>query len=415
MADEKSLINNWGTYFKLLAVLLVISSPSLIEDRLFRIIVSIALYSTAVTAGYLLLKSRIMSLKVSPETERGQYLPDMQIIDRIIEPLKKRSELIPVLVGQLKEVTTQTESAAMDIGSRFMNIVERARKQSSEASNAFIMLAGDGGDNSETLTALSKNSLSGVIGSLQGASDVTSKTLKDFHAIIEAAANAKKMVNEIEYIAKQTNLLALNAAIEAARAGEHGRGFAVVADEVRKLSDRSNTAAEEIRKIVTGIAEDTQKICTKTEKNVSETNSISAQAAKVIDETLLKIDGTINDVKSRLDELTKEAESLAADIGNIVFSMQFQDITRQRIEHVIEPLRAFKSEIEAIIQSAAGIENTGNEQDNNKSGNWLEDTYTMESERRVLKQVLSSEKGIKVKDKLNTKDTEESEIWEKPS
>ncbi|HDH04176.1 MAG TPA: hypothetical protein ENH01_00460 [Nitrospirae bacterium] len=403
------MTNDWKTYLKIIAILMLVTAPSFIEERLFRIIINALVYAAVIAAVAVFIKKYIKSLHLKYETDKKQRLSNVAtLIKGMNDPLHEKSQLIPVLVNQLEEVTQQTESAAMDIGSRFMNIVERARNQSSEASGAFIKLAGDGEDNSETLTELSKKALSDVIASLRGASEVANQTLNDMETIIKATGSAKTMVDEIGYIAEQTNLLALNAAIEAARAGEYGRGFAIVADEVRKLSDRSHTAADEIRKIVTNIETDTKEIYQKTEKSVSKTNSTSKEAAAVVDDTLEKIDGTISGVKDQLDELTKETESLAKDISNIVISMQFQDITRQRIEHVIAPLVSFKAEIENMLQT---MENMGGKinagEDGGRGGNRLGDMYTMESERKVLKNTLSINDEIK--------NGQECEIWEKQS
>lgn len=90
--------------------------------------------------------------------------------------------------------------------------------------------------------------------------EVIARVSESIHELTESAANIEKVISVIAEIAEQTNLLALNAAIEAARAGEHGRGFAVVADEVRTLSKRTTDSTWQIRQWVAGLVEGVQGV-----------------------------------------------------------------------------------------------------------------------------------------------------------
>jgi len=114
----------------------------------------------------------------------------------------------------------------------------------------------------------------------------------------------------------------------------------------------------------------------------------SAEAGKVIDNALNAIDETNLLAKRQLDELTAESRSLAGDIGNILVSMQFQDITRQRIEHVIEPLLSLKAEMEEKMQKVHIFDSKDKGDLDNDRLSQLKDTYTMESYRKVLEKTL---------------------------
>ncbi len=381
-----------GLTVKIAAILSFITVPPLINDITVRIITLCTVYAVVFTVIHKLVKKHIKGLDIKHTEAEKQHLSEIEtMFEPMIAFLYNRAQLIPVLTNQLSEVTRQTESAALDIGEKFMNIVERARNQAKKASGTFGRFAGNGDGRSDTLVDLSKKALSDVIESLKEIAAVTAQTLRDMEVIIEDAAHIGKIVNEIEYIAEQTNLLALNAAIEAARAGEHGRGFAIVADEVRKLSDRSNNAADEIRKLITKVGTDIKVIYTKTEKSISESNARSSEADVVVQDALERIDDVMNEVRHKLDELGSETESLAKDISSIVISMQFQDITRQRIEHVVEPLLSFRTELEEIMQKAKNMSEKIHTWEGNGNGTaWLEKMYTMESERRVLKEVLKN-------------------------
>ncbi|MBF0507251.1 MAG: hypothetical protein HQL09_10500 [Nitrospirae bacterium] len=381
---------------KIAVSILLVLPPAFIDNMLIRIVLTTLTCMISALLIYFLMRQKIVSIKSRfSERHQRQVTESDTVIASIAKVLSEKARIVPVLANQLREVTEQTENAALDIGERFMNIVERANNQSAKASEAVGSFAGNGNGNgngnskgnSTALIELSKNVLTEVIERLKESAATEQHTLKDIEIVIDDTASIKKSVSEIEYIADQTNLLALNAAIEAARAGEHGRGFAVVADEVRRLSDRSNTAAEDVRKLISKVEAHIKEIYARTEKGTSESAARSHEAESVVNDTLQKLDTVMNEARNRLAELTRETGTLAQDISSVVVSMQFQDITRQRIEHVVEPLLAFKTDFEGITQKTEHIHEDLLSGDNGDT-EWLEKMYTMESEREVMKRTL---------------------------
>jgi methyl-accepting chemotaxis protein len=378
----------------ILSCVLILSAaaPCLISDGSIRIITAGIIF-LALAALSPLLYSRIHETVLQKGTD--EELPET---DPASEPhnelfqkhLASNSRIIPVLINQLETVIQDTENAVLEIGAGFMEIVSRAREQATRSANAFSEFTGSEEENGTTLIIQSKEALSAVIGNLRSVSEVARHTLVNMRNTTDTMESIQGVVSEIEYIADQTNLLALNASIEAARAGDHGRGFAVVADEVRKLSGRSTTAAAQIGKLIRNVESDMKEMYAETEENVGQTENLSLESENIIAETMDKLNETMKHAKDELDGLSADTDSLARDIGGIVISMQFQDITRQKIEHVITPLRAISSTNEKMMALLSGEEISSLDAASSSDDlSWMEDMYTMESERQVMKETLS--------------------------
>ncbi|MBQ2381502.1 MAG: methyl-accepting chemotaxis protein [Succinivibrio sp.] len=160
-----------------------------------------------------------------------------------------------------------------------------------------------------------------IIDKLSGQIEKTKEDAKLVQKLADQAVKIGTIVQTIDDIASQTNLLALNAAIEAARAGEAGKGFAVVADEVRALASRTSTSTQEITKMVTQIQTDARAADDAMQLSVNSMDSLATEASG-IDTILNEINDTVSTVSSQISQIATAAEEQTVATSEISSNMK---------------------------------------------------------------------------------------------
>ena len=228
--------------------------------------------------------------------------------------------VLPVWSGHIEMARSQTEESVTALAGQFADISRRVEAAASTS---------DGAGGLGALMNESQSELNAIVTSLRAALSTKESMLDEVSELSRFTDELKRMAENVGEIAKQTNLLALNAAIEAARAGEAGRGFAVVADEVRKLAEKSALSANEIDAITDTLGAQSIKV----KQAISEGLEYISSSQKTVDgvaSVLLATNGSVTEVGHGLDAIaaaTDEQRRVSRDVANSIESIA--DMARQ--------------------------------------------------------------------------------------
>ena len=285
------------------------------------------------------------------DTVNGQAsLKIQQSTQRLTELLL---QITPLWTQHINTARSQTEEAIGTLSNQFSDLSARlasAVEASREAS------PGGGGGLSSVLVE-SEQSLKVILSSLDTALHAKDKLLGEIGNLAQFTDELHRMGADVSEIAQQTNLLALNAAIEAARAGEAGRGFAVVADEVRKLSTLSGETGKRITQKVGAVAEAMTSTLELAGQYGQQDTLVMTSSEQTIGQVIERFEAMMQDLNASSMRLEQESETVRSEISQVLVALQFQDRVSQILDQVTQDISRLNQRVtEDVAARSSGRE-----------------------------------------------------------
>jgi methyl-accepting chemotaxis protein len=239
------------------------------------------------------------------------------------------AEMAPVWCGQIEVSRAHMEGAISELARRFSSIVDRldiALKQEAQDSQSEGGLA--------RAFAESEAELSGLVTGLEAAAKAKADLAQQVHGLAHYIDELNQMATDVGAIAAQTNLLAINAAIEAARAGDAGRGFGVLAQEVRRLSVQSGDTGKRIAGKVQAINEAILTTRSATDSSVTSDHKVLRESHAAVAAVLARLRGITETMSTSAERLKSESQDIQGEISEALVQLQFQDRVAQILSHV---------------------------------------------------------------------------------
>ncbi len=285
------------------------------------------------------------------DAEKAQGFAESKA-EAIMAAAKRLESVVEIVTSASEELSAQIEQSSRGAEEQAHRIGETATAM--EEMNATVIEvaknasnAAQSADQAKTKAAEGAKVVGMVVASIGQVRHQSQEMKNDMGSLGKQAEGIGQILNVISDIADQTNLLALNAAIEAARAGEAGRGFAVVADEVRKLAEKTMTATKEVGEAIRGIQEGTIK-------NIGNVERVGDTIEEVT-----KLAGSSGE---SLREIVALAEVTTDQVRSIATASEQQSSASDEINHSIEDVNRVSTETsEAMRQSAQAVGELANQ------------------------------------------------------
>ncbi|MGE4317655.1 MAG: methyl-accepting chemotaxis protein [Deferribacterales bacterium] len=309
-------------------------------------------------------------ISVMQKVAAGDFTAELRLKNNdnfsMVYSIKSMINNLSNMIKELRSTADRLRDASSDLSSGAIELSESMSSQSESTgiiATAATEMTRTTSDIAENLTEISgfaqmtwekvNTGKKAVEDSLDGV--VRIKTTVDGSAELvnglgEKSDEIHNIVNVISDIADQTNLLALNAAIEAARAGEHGRGFAVVADEVRKLAERTQSATTEISSLVSGTRTEVQKV-TQSMSGVTQQVHDGVESSKQISKILEELESEVSKLQEMVHSISSATQEMASTSNQI-----FEDIKNVAI--ISSEVKKTSDSIAENSSGLAGISDT---------------------------------------------------------
>lgn len=357
----EKLVTAYGDNPGLVSILGVKAGPALIA------ILGVVAIALLVTLGYiLLLTARRREVESSQLNERNQQailrlLDEMgdladgdltvtatvteDVTGAIADSINYAIEALRSLVTTINEISEQVSSSAQESRATAMHLAEASEHQADQISSAtssignmattISQMSTDANDSASVaqhsveIATKGNETVRRTINGMDTIREQIQETSKRIKRLGESSQEIGDIVELIDDIADQTNILALNAAMQAAMAGEAGRGFAVVADEVQRLAERSGNATKQIEALVKTIQADTNEAVSSMETTTTEVVA-GAQLAEDAGEALKEIESVSNQISERIQHVADTAQTQSEEASRVNDTMSvIQEITTQ--------------------------------------------------------------------------------------
>lgn len=289
---------------------------------------------------------------------------------RVVEQVSTAIQEVAKGASEQTAYVTSTMETVGQVNTAIQQVATGAKEQANDTTMASDMVnqmattiqevttsAQNVAESAAKTTAAANKGEQAVELTIKGMGSIKNKVFETASKITELGNHSQhigEIIQVIDDIAEQTNLLALNAAIEAARAGEHGKGFAVVADEVRKLAERSSKATKEIAVLITSIQNLTTSAVSAMEEGTSQVEE-GAKLAFDAGQALKDIMQTVHDTYHQVQNISAAAEQMSASSQEVVRAVENVSAITEENTAATEEVTTASNQVAADMQSVASI------------------------------------------------------------